>query len=243
MARAPGSSAEQATSSLLGHTLKRGAIKSLFGLHGGKGGSSASSAAQKPYAPDLRRRGGDYGVGGAVGADGTLPPDVLRGRFRSCFKYWPRRWSIFIMLAVGNLLLAPLLSVSIVPMSQVLNMDNAFIGHLHSAFFYGFMATQALGGYLADRYGGFPFLLVGFFGMAICTLLTPTMAQFHWSFILSRVLMGFWEGFQVRTRRGLRTRTVAEIESVVARGVVVAMWLLGWCVVGGRGEEGTREAA
>ena len=76
------------------------------------------------------------------------------------------------------------------------------------------MATQALGGYLADRYGGFPFLLVGFFGMAICTLLTPTMAQFHWSFILSRVLMGFWEGFQVRTRRGLRT--VAERECVGA---------------------------
>lgn len=46
------------------------------------------------------------------------------------------------------------IAIAIIPMSKEFGWDPAIEGAVFSCFFYGYMATQILGGYLADRLGG-----------------------------------------------------------------------------------------
>lgn len=46
------------------------------------------------------------------------------------------------------------IAIAIIPMSKEFGWDPAIEGAIFSCFFYGYMATQILGGYLADRLGG-----------------------------------------------------------------------------------------
>lgn len=67
-------------------------------------------------------------------------------------------------------------------------------GWLLGAFFFGYLGTQILGGYVSGHYGGSFFLGVGVLGTAVLTLLTPLAAQLGptWLFAL-RALEGFGE--------------------------------------------------
>ena len=227
---------------LLGGTIKAGAL--FGGSGGGKQASGGGAIATTTTATASTGTSATDSLlaGGLSGSKGVRRDDVLRGRFPTCLSYWPRRWTIFLMLTAGNLMLAPLLSVTIVPMEHALKFDNAFIGHLHSAFFYGFCATQVVGGYVADRYGGKWCLFFGFFGMAVLTALTPTMAHLHWTFILSRVLMGIAEGFQGPAIHNIcahwipqaeRSTMMGFIRSGMYGGSVVAFMLAPWLLKGG----------
>lgn len=46
------------------------------------------------------------------------------------------------------------IAIAIIPMSKEFGWNPAIEGAIFSCFFYGYMATQILGGYLADRFGG-----------------------------------------------------------------------------------------
>lgn len=72
--------------------------------------------------------------------------------------------------------------------------DSETQGWLLGAFFFGYLCTQILGGYLSGRYGGRIFLGLGVLGTAILTLLTPLAAQLglYWLFSL-RMLEGVGE--------------------------------------------------
>ncbi|VDM93236.1 unnamed protein product [Litomosoides sigmodontis] len=68
-------------------------------------------------------------------------------------------------------------------------------GYVLSAFFWGYIFSQIVGGYLAGRYGGR--LVIGFtvLGSAILTLLSPLAAKTSvFAFITARALMGFLQG-------------------------------------------------
>lgn len=67
-------------------------------------------------------------------------------------------------------------------------------GWLLGSFFFGYLCTQIVGGYLSGHYGGSIFLGVGVLGTAALTLLTPLAAQLGptWLFAL-RALEGFGE--------------------------------------------------
>ena len=77
----------------------------------------------------------------------TLPPS----------QYWPRRF-----ILVGLCFLSTFvcyidrvnMSVAIIPMAEEFKWDQTTKGIVLSSFFYGYLATQVLGGWLADRYGG-----------------------------------------------------------------------------------------
>ncbi|XP_055013123.1 sialin isoform X2 [Boleophthalmus pectinirostris] len=73
--------------------------------------------------------------------------------------------------------------------------DSETQGWLLGAFFFGYLCTQIIGGYLAGHYGGTRFLGFGVLGTAALTLLTPLTAQLgpSWLFAL-RALEGFGEG-------------------------------------------------
>ncbi|VDM93154.1 unnamed protein product, partial [Litomosoides sigmodontis] len=68
-------------------------------------------------------------------------------------------------------------------------------GYVLSAFFWGYIGSQILGGYLAGRYGGR--LVIGFvvLGCAVLTLISPLAATFSvFTFIIARALIGFMQG-------------------------------------------------
>lgn len=64
-------------------------------------------------------------------------------------------------------------------------------GFVLSAFFAGYMLTQALGGHLADRYGGTRVLLAGVAIWTLATVCTPIAARAGLVPLLAtRVIMG-----------------------------------------------------
>lgn len=67
-------------------------------------------------------------------------------------------------------------------------------GYVLSAFFWGYIFSQVLGGYLAGRYGGR--IVIGFtvLGSSILTLLSPLAATTSvFAFIIARALMGIMQ--------------------------------------------------
>lgn len=69
-------------------------------------------------------------------------------------------------------------------------------GIILSSFYYGYVLTQIVGGYLADKFGGKYTLSVGILITAILTLLTPSVVEWGgptWLIVL-RVLEGLAEG-------------------------------------------------
>ena len=64
-------------------------------------------------------------------------------------------------------------------------------GHVLSSFFYGYLITQVLGGWLASRYGGKHVFGVGILVTVIATMLVPVAARAHVGLLIAlRVVMG-----------------------------------------------------
>ena len=74
-------------------------------------------------------------------------------------------------------------------------LSNAFIlGILLSSFFYGYLGTQVLGGWLAKRFGGKWVLAIGVLVTSILTMLTPIAAKTSFYLLLAvRVFEGLAE--------------------------------------------------
>jgi ACS family sodium-dependent inorganic phosphate cotransporter len=108
-------------------------------------------------------------------------------------------------------------------------------GIVLSAFFYGYISTQVLGGWLADRFGGKRVLGIGILWWSLFTALTPIAAGFSiWVLILTRVAMGAGEGVMVGSvanvvahwvRADERARALGLTGSGAVLGVVVAFLL------------------
>lgn len=72
-------------------------------------------------------------------------------------------------------------------------------GYVLSAFFWGYMCSQVIGGYLAGRYGGKLVIGITVFAGSILTFLSPAAAKTSaYAFIALRALLGL---FQVILRR------------------------------------------
>uniref|UniRef100_A0A9J2P7I9 Sialin n=2 Tax=Ascaris TaxID=6251 RepID=A0A9J2P7I9_ASCLU len=73
--------------------------------------------------------------------------------------------------------------------------DSVTQGVILGAFFYGYIFTQIPGGYLAHLYGGKLVYLVGVFGTAVLTMLTPPIAHMgRGMLIATRFFEGLFEG-------------------------------------------------
>uniref|UniRef100_A0A1B0D9F6 Major facilitator superfamily (MFS) profile domain-containing protein n=1 Tax=Phlebotomus papatasi TaxID=29031 RepID=A0A1B0D9F6_PHLPP len=128
--------------------------------------------------------------------------------------FWrKRRYHVVVMVFFGlfNLLnLRINLSVGIVAMTQKMNvtLENGTIieeqefdwdskeqGFILSSFFYGYITTQILGGYLASRFGGHLVFGMGIGLTAALALLIPIAAKTHIAlFYATRILQGIVGG-------------------------------------------------
>eukprot|EP01025_Chloroclados_australasicus_P039277 TRINITY_DN4059_c0_g2_i1.p1 TRINITY_DN4059_c0_g2~~TRINITY_DN4059_c0_g2_i1.p1 ORF type:complete len:491 (+),score=64.78 TRINITY_DN4059_c0_g2_i1:26-1474(+) len=91
------------------------------------------------------------------------------------------------------------LSVAILPMSQQFQWTESVQGLIQSAFLWGYLATQMIGGVLADKYGGKRVLAAGIVWFSAASVLLPfaTLASTQYllgAVLLGRFLVGFGEG-------------------------------------------------
>lgn len=155
----------------------------------------------------------------------------------SLSQYWPRRFTLIILCFFSTLICyidRVNMSVAVIPMATEFGWDQTMRGIVLSSFFYGYLATQVLGGWLADRYGGKVVLGFGVLWWSVFTLLTPPAAfvSFACLFIV-RVGMGFGEGvafpavyklFAQWIPRQERARSVGFNASGIPLGTVTALF-------------------
>jgi ACS family sodium-dependent inorganic phosphate cotransporter len=111
---------------------------------------------------------------------------------------WPRRYTVvglFFFSTVICYLDRVNVSVAIIPMARDLGYSPASQGLVLSAFFWGYIASQLAGGWIADRFGGKMVLGFGVGCWSLATLLTPLGASLSFPLLLgARVLLGVGEG-------------------------------------------------
>ncbi len=113
-------------------------------------------------------------------------------------QYWPRRYNLVCLCFLSTFVCyidRVNISVAIIPMAEEFGWDQTTRGVVLSSFFYGYLATQVFGGWLADRFGGKIVLGIGVLWWSVFTLLTPPAAAFSFTVLfLARVGMGLGEG-------------------------------------------------
>ncbi|KAK0061658.1 sialin, partial [Biomphalaria pfeifferi] len=74
------------------------------------------------------------------------------------------------------------------------NWDKSQTSLMLSSFFYGYITTRVLGGWLSGRFGGKRVLGIGVGITAICNLLVPVAARWDYRSVLAlRIIMGIAE--------------------------------------------------
>ncbi|CAL1531040.1 unnamed protein product [Lymnaea stagnalis] len=121
--------------------------------------------------------------------------------------------------------------------------DKSTTSLMLSSFFYGYITTQVVGGWLAGRFGGKKVLGIGVGLTALCTLLVPVGARWDYRAVLAlRILMGIAEGASFPSMHTLwgrwappleRTRLSSFTYAGQNLGNIVTYTLSGWLCVHG----------
>ena len=122
------------------------------------------------------------------------------------------------------------ISVAIIPMQEQFGWSEFQVGIILSSFYFGYMFTLIIGGYLADKYGGKKVLGYGLLIWSFFTIITPFFAYsgLCW-LIFIRILMGLGEGITFPSWHAIyarwipfkeRTRAVAFTNSGIAAGTL-----------------------
>ena len=122
------------------------------------------------------------------------------------------------------------ISVAIIPMQEQFGWSEFQVGIILSSFYFGYMVTLIIGGYLADKYGGKKVLGYGLLIWSFFTIITPFFAYSGlWWLIFIRILMGLGEGITFPSWHAIyarwipfneRTRAVAFTNSGIAAGTL-----------------------
>ena len=122
------------------------------------------------------------------------------------------------------------ISVAIIPMQEQFGWSEFQVGIILSSFYFGYMVTLIVGGYLADKYGGKKVLGYGLLIWSFFTIITPFFAYSGlWWLIFIRILMGLGEGITFPSWHAIyarwipfkeRTRAVAFTNSGIAAGTL-----------------------
>ena len=122
------------------------------------------------------------------------------------------------------------ISVAIIPMQDQFGWSESQVGLILGSFYFGYMITMILGGYLADKYGGKKVLGYALLIWSLFTIVTPFFAyQGLWWLILIRILMGLGEGVTFPSWHAIyarwipfeeRTRAVGFTNSGIAAGTL-----------------------
>jgi ACS family sodium-dependent inorganic phosphate cotransporter len=129
---------------------------------------------------------------------------------------WPQRYTVVALFFLGTALCyidRISISVAIIPLAHQFGYDSAAQGLVLSAVFWGYLWTQLVGGWMADRFGGWRVLAAGVAIWSIATFVTPLAAAAGFSVLLAaRVLLGLGEGVNFPSIHSLTARWTLPIE-------------------------------
>jgi len=159
-------------------------------------------------------------------------------------RYVPRRF-IVVGLCCAAIFVCYLdrvnISVAIIPMAESMGWAPDKQGLVLSSFFIGYIATQILGGRLADKHGGKGVLGVGVLVWSAATLLTPPAAAAGFAMlIVARILMGVGEGVAFPavyslygrwTPRNENARAIGLTYAAIPLGSVMALLVTPWIIL------------
>ena len=164
---------------------------------------------------------------------------------------WPRRYTVVVLFALATALCyidRVNISIAIIPLALDKGYDASARGVVLSAFFWGYLWPQMIGGWIADRLGGKRVLAVGVALWSLATFLTPSAASISFGALLfMRAMLGVGEALNFPAVHSLaarwtiaseRARAISLHFSGTAFGTIIALLLsplivihLGWPAV------------
>jgi ACS family sodium-dependent inorganic phosphate cotransporter len=155
----------------------------------------------------------------------------------------PYRWTV-LALCAGATFLCYIdrvnISVAIIPMAAEYGWDIGQQSRVHASFFAGYLLTQILGGWLADRIGGKRVLAAGVTVWSLFTAAAPLAAAGGFTaLLLSRAGMGLGEGVSFPSIYALYSRWIPATErsravglnfSAIPLGTVFALVVSPWII-------------
>ena len=124
---------------------------------------------------------------------------------------WPKRYTVVALFCFATVLCyvdRVSISIAIIPLARDLGYDSAQQGIILSAFFWGYLLTQLLGGVIADRVGGKLVLAAGVGIWSLATFLTPPATAWFALLLGVRVLLGLGEGVNFPAIHSLTARWI-----------------------------------
>ncbi|MFK7957566.1 MAG: MFS transporter [Lysobacterales bacterium] len=156
---------------------------------------------------------------------------------------WPRRYTMLGLLLVAMLLCyidRIIVSLAAIEMQKEFGWDDAKKGLVLSVFFAGYLATQILGGFLSNRYGGRTVFLLAVLLWSVFTVLTPVAAYISFSaLIAARIMLGVGEGAAFPAAFNLihrwmppteRSRSVGGLSTASSIGTVATLLTAGYLI-------------
>jgi ACS family sodium-dependent inorganic phosphate cotransporter len=153
---------------------------------------------------------------------------------------WPRRYTLVGLCFLGTLICyidRVNISLAAISMQEQFGWSDTTKGYVLSSFFLGYLASQVLGGALANRLGGKIVLGFAVIWWSLFTLLTPAAAFISLGVLIAtRILMGFGEGMAFPSMYNLygrwipqneKSRAVAATFSGISLGTLAALILTG----------------
>ncbi len=129
---------------------------------------------------------------------------------------WPHRYNVAGMFFLATVLCyvdRVSISVAIIPLARQEGYDAAAQGLILSAFFWGYLWPQLVGGWMADRFGGRRVLAVGVAIWSLATFVTPAAAGISFAALIAvRVLLGLGEGVNFPAIHSLTARWMLPVE-------------------------------
>jgi ACS family sodium-dependent inorganic phosphate cotransporter len=129
------------------------------------------------------------------------------------------------------------ISLAAIAMQEQFGWSDTIKGYVLSSFFIGYMASQVLGGAMANRFGGKIVLGFAVLWWSVFTVVTPAAAFISLGILIAtRILMGIGEGMAFPSMYNLygrwipeheKSRTVAATLSGISLGTLAALILTG----------------
>ncbi|XP_041475310.1 sialin-like [Lytechinus variegatus] len=123
-----------------------------------------------------------------------------------------------------------IMPIAIVPMSDVYRWNMSLQGWILSAFAYGYISSQIIGGKAAQKFGGKLTLGVAVAVWSLSTFLTPVIGGSFTVLVMSRMILGFAEGFCLPTIFHIFAHNVHTDERSKSFGYLVALGSMGQTV-------------
>lgn len=142
-----------------------------------------------------------------------------------------RKWTITLMLGTAILYSSrTIMPVCVVAISEELKWQKTQSATVMSSFFWGYMTTQVLGGYVSDRVGGERVVIVVSVLWASITLLTPFLIYLQATYspdslhfiIAFRVLLGISQGVHFPSVTSIISKKVPSEERSLAFSLVAS---------------------